>query len=52
MFYGQGKYGYFWTSSEAGEYEAWDREIGASGNEVRRIKINKSIGFSVRCVKD
>lgn len=51
IFYGQGMYAYFWTSSEAGQYEAWDREIAASGNAVRKIKVNKSIGFSVRCVK-
>ena len=51
IFYGQGMYACFWTSSEAGQYEAWDREIAASGNAVRKIKVNKSIGFSVRCVK-
>jgi len=52
MFYGRGKYAYFWTASEAGRYEAWDREVSTIGDEVRRIKVNKSIGFSVRCVKD
>ena len=51
-FYGRGQHAYFWTSSEAGRYEAWDREIGAFGGEVRRIKVNKSIGFSVRCVRE
>ncbi len=52
MFFGRGKYAYFWTASEAGDYEAWDREVSTTGDEVRRIKVNKSIGFSVRCVKD
>ncbi|ARM30360.1 fibrobacter succinogenes major paralogous domain-containing protein [Prosthecochloris sp. HL-130-GSB] len=51
-FFGKGRYAYFWTSSSAGRFDAWNRELSSTNSEIRRVKINKSLGFSVRCLKD
>ncbi|MBF0586532.1 fibrobacter succinogenes major paralogous domain-containing protein [Prosthecochloris sp. N3] len=51
-FYGKGRYAYFWTSTQAGRFDAWNRELSSTNSEVRRVKVNKSLGFSVRCIKN
>jgi uncharacterized protein (TIGR02145 family) len=53
-FYGNGKDGYFWSSSEDDNYFAWYRVLLYDDSVVYRnnydlIKID---GFSVRCVRD
>ncbi len=51
-FYGKDLYGYYWSTTQAGRFDAWDRELFSTSSEVRRIRINKSIGFSVRCIRN
>jgi len=51
-FFAQGSDAFFWSSTSSGEFEAWNREIGSRYAGVRRVSVNKSIGFSVRCLMD
>lgn len=51
-FFALGKDAFFWSSTPSGDFEAWNREIGSRTTTVRRVSVNRSIGFSVRCVKD
>jgi uncharacterized protein (TIGR02145 family) len=44
--------GYWWTSSNFGIDTAWCRLLNGTMSTVYRDKINKSFGFSVRCLKD
>ena len=45
-------YGYFWSSSEDGTYDAWYRSLEYNETEVDRSSYYKQSGFSVRCIKD
>ncbi|MEE9904616.1 MAG: fibrobacter succinogenes major paralogous domain-containing protein [Chlorobium sp.] len=51
-FFALGRDAFFWSSTPSGEFEAWNREIGSRNESVRRVSVGRSIGFSVRCVKD
>lgn len=51
-FYGVGKYGYWWSSSPSGSYNAWYRLLYSGGTEVHRGNYDRRNGFSVRCVQD
>jgi uncharacterized protein (TIGR02145 family) len=44
--------GYWWSSTENGTYDAWDRNLGYSNGGVGRPYDNKTFGFSVRCLRD
>jgi uncharacterized protein (TIGR02145 family) len=50
-FGGRGSSGFFWSSSEAGS-NAWYRSFYSSNSNVYRVNINKTYGFSVRCIRD
>ena len=43
---------YFWSSSEAGSNDAWSRYLSSNDGSVNRILIDKSVGVSVRCIRD
>jgi len=47
-----GLYGYWWSSTEGGVNWAWNRNLAFSYTELNRYLANKSIGFSVRCIKN
>jgi uncharacterized protein (TIGR02145 family) len=53
---GEGQYvsdiGQWWSSTEAGDYDAWIRSIDYNDSIVRRTYANKPILISVRCIKD
>jgi uncharacterized protein (TIGR02145 family)/uncharacterized repeat protein (TIGR02543 family) len=51
-FDGVGSGGYWWSSSERGASDAWSRYSVYHSAQVGRSTINKSYGFSVRCLKD
>lgn len=50
--YGQGSYGYFWTSSETDATRSWYRMLWSDNTGVNRGAVEKQAGKSVRCVKD
>lgn len=45
-------YGYMWSATESGDEYAWDRYLSFSYTNIGRYLCNKSIGISVRCLKD
>ena len=47
-----GSNGSFWTSTENNGYSAWYRQMYNSYSAVYRVSSSKTIGLSVRCVKD
>jgi len=47
-----GIYAYFWSSTKRYSYSAWDRELYYYYSRVYRYAVDKSHGFSVRCVQD
>jgi len=47
-----GSLGGWWTSSESGNYGAWDRYLYYSHPRVYRNGYGEGYGFSVRCLKD
>lgn len=47
-----GNYGMWWTSTETSATTAWDRGLANSTNSIGGLKVLKSHGFSVRCLKD
>lgn len=51
-FYSHGRYGYFWSSSEASSNYAWTRSLFYHSSNVFRFNANKQHGFSVRCLRD
>ncbi|WP_292002214.1 fibrobacter succinogenes major paralogous domain-containing protein [Chlorobium sp.] len=51
-FFALGRDAFYWSSTPSGEFEAWNREISSRNTGVRRVSVNRSIGFSVRCVKN
>jgi uncharacterized protein (TIGR02145 family) len=44
--------GYWWCSTEGGDWSAWYRYMHKDFSNVFRINENKQRGFSVRCIKD
>jgi len=44
--------GYFWTSSQAGSSEAWNRKLSADTSLTTKYNSFKTNGFSVRCVRN
>lgn len=46
-----GNYGYWWSSSEYSVSDAWSRGMGSNDCAVFRGDDNKTVGFSVRCLK-
>jgi len=44
--------GYWWSSTAFDSGSAWCRYISNNSAEIFSSKINKELGFSVRCVKD
>ena len=52
LFYYLGSQCAFWSSTEINSYNAWFSGITYNHNDIYRINLIKSSGFSVRCVKD
>ena len=46
------QYGYFWSSNENSNNEAWGRNLSFVHQLVGRYDCYKASGFSVRCIKD
>jgi len=51
-FFGKEMAAFFWSSTQSGDFEAWNRELGSASNAIQRVSVNKSLGLSVRCIKD
>jgi len=51
-FYLKGKYGWYWSTTESSATDAWHPYFFYNNIAVTRIAGSKSIGFSVRCIKD
>jgi len=51
-YYFIGRYGLFWSASENGNDNAWDRTLGYGGSGVFRDYGGKGDGLSVSCVRD
>ncbi|MEI6455048.1 MAG: FISUMP domain-containing protein [bacterium] len=47
-----GYFGYWWSSSENGASAAWYRTLGCNYSGVGSHNLNKSSGFSGRCLRD
>ena len=47
-----GDYGSWWSASESGDTDAWNRRLDVSSASLVRSNFNKSYGTSVRCVRD
>jgi len=52
IYYYEGSNAYFWSSSEDGSDYAYNMLLDYYGDYVRLLNTSKSLGFSVRCVKD
>ncbi len=52
LFRGIGYYGYWWSSSERSGTNAWYQGLNYDNDQVYRNNTVKSLGFSVRCLKD
>ena len=46
------EYGYFWSISEASNGSAWRRNLNFENGYSHSYSYDKSVGFSVRCLKD
>jgi len=51
-FFTPGRFGYFWSSSEAISWEAWYLYIDTSWSVFNISTFNEGSGFSVRCLRD
>jgi len=51
-FFDEGLRGYWWSSTELDEANAWHSVMGYSSNEATGNSDHKKSGLSVRCVKD
>src|SRR5574344_1448460 len=51
-FGGIGYTGHWWSATEYGATNAWDRYISDYNSIVYRYRYAKEVGFSVRCVRD
>jgi len=47
-----GYHGYFWSSTEYGNSNAWHRALSYNNSGIGRNDDGKKDGFSVRCIKD
>ncbi len=47
-----GYYGFWWSDTESGSANAWNRGLFCSSDKVGRSSYGKLYGFSVRCVRD
>jgi uncharacterized protein (TIGR02145 family) len=47
-----GNFGNWWSASESGAEDAWDRSVDDSVADVYRTDDDKRSGFSVRCLRD
>ena len=47
-----GNFAIWWSASEGSSTTAWDRGVDYRYVSLGRYNVNKSSGFSVRCVKD
>lgn len=55
LFFDFNTYGYWWSSTQYDNLDAWFRVLGYGGSSVGRFQFNyssKRLGLSVRCVKD
>ena len=52
IYYYEGSQAYFWSSSEDGSDYAYNMLLDYYGDNVRLPNTSKSLGFSVRCLKD
>jgi uncharacterized protein (TIGR02145 family) len=52
QFGGRGTYVNYWSSSVASSSNAWRRAFDYNYAQVSRYSSNRSLGFSVRCVRD
>jgi uncharacterized protein (TIGR02145 family) len=44
--------GFWWSSSEFGNLDAWYVKLGYSDTNANKLNYNKKDGFSIRCLKD
>ncbi len=51
-FYNLGYHGYWWSSTEYSESNAWSRYLDYDNDQVGRSFNNKAYGRSVRCLKN
>lgn len=51
-FYGVGRSGSFWSSTQASPGGAWYRSLSSANRDLARSNYNKKRGFSVRCLRD
>jgi len=51
-FFSKGDIGYWWSSTELDASLAWNRYLGHNYSTSGKNYYSKSLGFSVRCVKD
>ena len=51
-FFGINDYGYWWSSNESSSTNWWDRNLLSSSDVSIRNNNDKSIGFSVICIKN
>jgi uncharacterized protein (TIGR02145 family) len=47
-----GNYGFWWSSTEGSNNQAWYRSINHGYPYTYRVNISKQYGFSIRCVRD
>ncbi len=52
IYYYEGSQAYFWSSSEDGSDYAYNMLLDYYGDNVRLLNTSKSLGFSVRCLKE
>jgi uncharacterized protein (TIGR02145 family) len=51
-FNSDGYYGYWWSSDESSSTKAWVRYLYYNFSDAKHDNLNKSSGFSVRCLRD
>jgi uncharacterized protein (TIGR02145 family) len=51
-FYSIRDYAFFWSATEDANYYAWYRDLNSNGSNVFRYYFFKSVGASVRCLRD
>ena len=51
-YYAIGGFGYWWSSTEYGTYNAWSRDLSFNNGGAYRDPSNKVLGMSVRCLRD
>jgi uncharacterized protein (TIGR02145 family) len=47
-----GEYGFWWSSTASSSFNAWDLHTGWSGGGMGSNEYNKTIGYSIRCLKN